>query len=243
MQIVVVKNYTEMSLKAAQLVAEEIRKNSHAILGLATGSTPIGTYKELIRMHREEHLDFSHITTFNLDEYVGLDASHPNSYSYYMQTELFDHINIKKENTHIPDGKIKDLSMCCKYYDECIKQAGGIDFQLLGIGPNGHIAFIEPGEALNTSTNVVALSQETIEANSRFFSSLNEVPRQAISMGVGSILQARKIVLLANGEGKAQAIESLLAKDMVSTQIPASFLYLHPQATIIVDEAAYSLVA
>ncbi|NLV95815.1 MAG: glucosamine-6-phosphate deaminase [Desulfovibrionales bacterium] len=242
MQILVVKDYDAMSQQASHLIAQEMKKNPCAVLGLATGSTPIGTYKELIRMYREEHLDFSRITTFNLDEYAGLDTSHPNSYSYYMRVEFFDHINIKKENTHIPDGKIKDLNMCCRYYDQSIEQAGGIDFQLLGIGPNGHIAFIEPDEALSVHTNIVTLTKETIAANSRFFSSPDEVPRQAISMGVGSILQARKIVLLANGVGKAQAIKNLLASDKVSTQIPASFLYLHPQATIIVDEAAYSLV-
>lgn len=243
MHIIVVKDYNEMSQRASQAIAKEIKNNPHAVLGLATGSTPLGTYKELIRMHQEDNLDFLNITTFNLDEYIGLDEHHPNSYSHYMRVEFFDHINIKNKNTHIPDGKIKDLQMCCKYYDASIDQAGGIDFQLLGIGPNGHIAFIEPDDALSVHTNIVNLTEDTIEANSRFFSSIDEVPKQAISMGIGSILRARKILLLANGAGKANAIKNLLATNKVSTKIPASFLYLHPQTTIIVDEAAYSLVS
>lgn len=242
MKIVVVRDYADMSHQASMIMAQAIKNNPKLVLGLPTGSTPLGTYKQLIKMYQEGDLDFSQVTTFNLDEYVGLDIDNPASYSHYMRVQFFDHINIQKHKTHIPHGQVQDLQTCCQDYDALIEQAGGIDFQLLGIGPNGHIAFIEPGAALNVHTNIVTLTPETIEANSRFFSSKAQVPHQAISMGLGSILQAKKILLLANGANKARAIKNLLASHQVSTQIPASFLYLHPQATIIVDEAAYTLV-
>lgn len=242
MKVIVEKNYDEMSKKASEIIALEVKNNPHAILGLATGSTPIGTYKELIRMHKEENLDFSKIKTFNLDEYVGLDGDHPNSYRYFMDEELFNHINIAKENTNVPDGKTKDLLSFCRDYDKRIEEAGGVDLQLLGIGSNGHIAFNEPADELSANTSIVKLTEETINANARFFDSIDEVPKEAISMGIGSILKAKKILLLANGKGKAEAIKKLLNSDKVSTRLPASFLYLHPDVTIIVDEDAYSLV-
>lgn len=242
MKIIVEKNYDEMSKKASEIIALEVKNNPHAILGLATGSTPIGTYKELIRMHKEENLDFSKIKTFNLDEYVGLDGDHPNSYRYFMDEELFNHINIAKENTNVPDGKTKDLLSFCRDYDKRIEEAGGVDLQLLGIGSNGHIAFNEPADELSANTSIVKLTEETINANARFFDSIDEVPKEAISMGIGGILKAKKILLLANGKGKAEAIKKLLNSDKVSTRLPASFLYLHPDVTIIVDEDAYSLV-
>lgn len=242
MKLIVVKNYDEMSKKASEIIAGEIKNNPHAILGLATGSTPIGTYKELIRMHKEENLDFSNIKTFNLDEYVGLDGNNPNSYRYFMDDELFNHINIKKENTNVPDGKTEDLLNFCKDYDKGIEEAGGVDLQLLGIGTNGHIAFNEPADELPANTSIAKLTEETISANARFFSSMDEVPKEAISMGIGSILKAKKILLLANGKGKAEAIKKLLNSDKVSTHLPASFLHLHPNVTIIVDEDAYSFM-
>ncbi len=242
MKVIVEKNYDEMSKKASEIIALEVKNNPHAILGLATGSTPIGTYKELIRMHKEENLDFSKIKTFNLDEYVGLDGDHPNSYRYFMDEELFNHINIAKENTNVPDGKTKDLLSFCRDYDKRIEEAGGVDLQLLGIGSNGHIAFNEPADELSANTSIVKLTEETINANARFFDSIDEVPKEAISMGIGGILKAKKILLLANGKGKAEAIKKLLNSDKVSTRLPASFLYLHPDVTIIVDEDAYSLV-
>lgn len=242
MKVLVEKNYDEMSKKASEFIAKEVKNNPNTILGLATGSTPIGTYKELIRMHKEENLDFSNIKTFNLDEYVGLDGNHPNSYRYFMDEELFNHINIKKENTNVPDGKTEDLLGFCKDYDNRINEAGGVDLQILGIGSNGHIAFNEPAEELPSNTSIAKLTEETINANARFFDSIDEVPKVAISMGIGSILKAKKIILLANGKGKAEAIKKLLSSDKVSTRLPASFLHLHPDVTIIVDEDAYSLM-
>lgn len=242
MKVLIEKDYEGMSRMASKILDETIRKNPMAVIGLATGSTPIGTYKELIRMHKEEELDFSQITTFNLDEYIGLDGDNPCSYRYFMDKELFNHINIKKENTYVPDGLAEDIDAFCKSYDQLIENAGGIDIQILGIGPNGHIAFNEPDVALSKGTCVVKLTPDTILANSRFFKSMDEVPKTAITMGIGSILKARKIILLANGEGKAPAIKNLLKDDKISTYIPASFLSLHPDVTIIIDEAASSLL-
>lgn len=242
MKVIVERNYDEMSKKASEIIAMEVKNNPHAILGLATGSTPIGTYKELIRMHKEENLDFSKIKTFNLDEYVGLDGDHPNSYRYFMDEELFNHVNIAKENTNVPDGKTKDLLSFCKDYDKRIEEAGGVDLQLLGIGSNGHIAFNEPADELSANTSIAKLTEETINANARFFNSIDEVPKEAISMGIGSILKAKKILLLASGKSKAEAIKKLLNSDKISTRLPASFLHLHPDVTIIVDEDAYGLM-
>lgn len=242
MKVLVTKNYDEMSKRASEIIAEVVKKSPNAVLGLATGSTPIGTYKELIRMHKEEKLDFSKIKSFNLDEYVGLDGDNPNSYRYYMDNELFNHINIKKENTNVPDGKAKDLLDFCKNYDKRIEEAGGLNLQLLGIGSNAHIAFNEPADELSANTNVAKLTEETIKSNARFFNSMEEVPKKALSMGIGSILKAKRIILLANGKGKAEAVKKLLLTDKVSTWLPASFLLLHPDVTIIVDEDAYSLI-
>lgn len=239
MKIFVEKDYDAMSKKAAEILTEAIKAKPHIVLGLATGSTPIGLYKELVRAYQEENLDFSKVTTFNLDEYIGLSPSHPNSYAYYMNENLFDHINIPKENTHIPDGMAENLEEYCKKYDELIDKAGGIDIQILGVGENGHIAFNEPNESLSIGTSIVKLTQNTIEANSRFFESKDDVPKTAISMGIGSIFKAKKIVILANGKKKAPVINKLLNTDRVSTKFPVSFLLLHPDVTLIVDEEAY----
>ncbi|NLK44200.1 MAG: glucosamine-6-phosphate deaminase [Tissierellia bacterium] len=240
MKIFVGKNYEEMSKIAAKIFIGAIKEKPNIVLGLATGSTPIGLYKELIRAHKEEGLDFSRVTSFNLDEYVGLSPEHPSSYGYYMKEELFDHVNILRGNTHIPDGKAENVEEYCKVYDEMIEKAGGIDIQLLGVGENGHIAFNEPDESLSLGTTIVKLTENTIEVNSRFFESIEEVPKTAISMGIGGILKAKKIVLLANGEKKAPVIKELLNTDRVSTKFPVSFLLLHPDVTIIVDEEAYN---
>ncbi|NLV88240.1 MAG: glucosamine-6-phosphate deaminase [Tissierellia bacterium] len=240
MKIFIEKNYEEMSKKAAEIFIDAIKEKPNIILGLATGSTPIGLYKELIRAHKEEGLDFSKVTSFNLDEYVGLSPDHPSSYGYYMREELFDHINIPKENAHVPNGKAENLEEYCKEYDEMIEKAGGIDIQLLGVGENGHIAFNEPDESLSIGTNIVKLTDNTIEVNSRFFDSIEEVPKTAISMGIGGILKAKKIVLLANGKKKAPVIKKLLNTDRVTTKFPVSFLLLHPDVTVIVDEEAYN---
>lgn len=240
MKVVVEKNYDEISKTAAKIIADEIKNKPNIVLGLATGSTPIGTYKELIRMYKEEGLDFSKATSFNLDEYIGLDGNNPNSYRYFMNEYFFDHINIDKKNTFVPDGKAANLEEYCKLYDKNIEEAGGIDIQILGIGENGHIAFNEPADSLSIGTTIENLTEDTIKVNSRFFNSLDEVPNKAISMGIGSIFKAKKIILLANGQRKADAIRNIIKCDRISTQIPASFLLLHPDFTLIIDEEAHS---
>lgn len=240
MKLIVEKNYDDISKTTAKIIADKILANPKIVLGLATGSTPIGTYKELIRMYKEGSLDFSKATSFNLDEYVGLDGNSPYSYRYFMNENLFDHININKENTFVPDGKAKNMEAFCNEYDKLITETGGIDVQILGIGENGHIAFIEPDTSLPIATSVVDLTEDTINVNSRFFDSVDEVPNTAISMGIGSIFKAKSILLLANGRRKANAINDILECKGISTKIPASLLLLHPDLTIIVDEEAYS---
>ncbi len=240
MKLFVEKDYEKLSKLAANIVKEEIEKKPNIVLGLATGSTPEGMYKELIRLHKEEGLDFSNVTTFNLDEYVGIDEDHPNSYHYFMKEVFFDHINIDLKNTFVPDGKAENPEEYCKEYDKLIEEKGGVDLQVLGIGENGHIAFNEPDEKLNLGTSIVNLTQSTIEANSRFFDSIDEVPKTAMTMGIGSIMKAKKIILLANGKKKAKVIKELLKKDKITTQLPASMLLLHPDVTVIVDEEAYN---
>ncbi|MEM2088488.1 MAG: glucosamine-6-phosphate deaminase [Thermoproteota archaeon] len=239
MRVIIAKDYDEMSRKAAKIIAEQIRRKSNSVLGLATGSTPLGTYKELIRMHREEGLDFSKIVTFNLDEYYGLAPNHPQSYHYFMFENFFNHININPKNVHIPDGLAKDVKAFCEKYEAEIKKAGGIDLQILGIGRDGHIAFNEPGAPLMGRTTLIALAEETIRDNARFFKNADEVPRLAITMGCGTIMEARKIVLLANGEGKADAIAATV-EGPVTSQITASILQMHPDTIVIVDEPAAS---
>ena len=240
MKLFVEKNYDDLSESASKILIEEIEKNKNIVLGLATGSTPIGTYKRLIKAHKEKGLDFSKAKSFNLDEYVGLNGNHPSSYRYYMDNEFFNHINIGKSNTFVPNGKAENLEEYCKEYDRLIEENGGIDMQILGIGTNGHIAFIEPSEELVTCTSIVKLKESTIIDNSRFFKSIEEVPKTAISMGISSILKAKKIILLANGKNKANAMANILDNDKISTKVPASLLKLHSDVTIILDEEAYS---
>jgi len=240
MEVIVKENYEEMSKFAAQLIAEVVRKKPRAVLGLATGSTPIGTYKELIRMHKEEGLDFSQIVTFNLDEYVGLPPDHPQSYRYFMNEHLFNHINIRMENTHIPNGMAKDLKAECEKYEQMIKEAGGIDIQLLGIGANGHIAFNEPGSSLSSRTRIKTLTEKTRQDNARFFDNeINKVPKYAITMGIGTILEARKLILLASGENKADAIARAV-EGPITAQCPASVIQFHRNVVVIMDKAAAS---
>ncbi|AEE90665.1 glucosamine-6-phosphate deaminase [Tepidanaerobacter acetatoxydans Re1] len=241
MQVFIEKDYSAMSKKAAQIFANEIQQKPDLVLGLATGSTPIGTYQELIRMHKEEGLDFSKAVSFNLDEYYGLASDNPQSYNYFMFENLFNHVNIKKENVHIPNGLVSDVETYCKQYDEEIEKYGGIDLQLLGIGVNGHIGFNEPAEELVLGTHLTDLTEDTIKANSRFFDSPEEVPTKAITMGIGSIMKAKKILLLASGKNKAEIMAKLLNSDVVTTKVPASLLMLHPDVTIIMDEEAASL--
>ena len=241
MRVIVKSNYEEMSKEAAKIVADLVRKKPNCVLGLATGSTPVGLYQELVRMHKEEGLDFSQVTTFNLDEYYGLSPDHPQSYRYFMNENLFDGINIKKENTFVPDGTIplEKIEEYCKEYEEKIKNAGGIDIQVLGIGGDGHIAFNEPGSSLASRTRLVALDEQTIKDNSRFFKSEEEVPRFALSMGVGTILEAKEIIFLANGKKKAEVVAKAI-EGPITSLITASALQLHPKVTAILDEEAAS---
>ncbi|MDV3427155.1 MAG: glucosamine-6-phosphate deaminase [Bacillota bacterium] len=241
MRIHILKNYEELSKKAAEIIKSQIVLKDDSVIGFATGSTPLGTYKELINMHKEG-LDFSNITTFNLDEYYGLPAKDVNSYHYFMHKNLFDHINVNKKKVHIPDGEVKDVDKFCKDYEESIAKAGGIDLQILGIGKNGHIGFNEPDDNMDVPTHLTDLTEDTINANSRFFNSIDQVPKQAITMGLGTIMKSKRILLLASGEDKAEIIEKMLKAQVVTTNIPASFLFLHNNADIIVDEKAASLM-
>lgn len=237
--ISIVKDYDKMSKRAARIIADAIRNKPNLVLGLATGGTPVGCYQELIRMHKEEGLDFSRVITFNLDEYIGLPPTHPQSYRYFMDENLFRHVNIKIENTYVPDGLSADLQRTCKEFEELIKRAGGIDLQLLGIGANGHIAFNEPGSSFDSRTMVVNLSKRTIKDNARFFKSIEEVPRQALSMGMETIMEVRKIILLASGVGKAEAVAKSV-EGPITTDVPASILQRHPNCIFILDEEAAS---
>ena len=239
MEVVVKDSYEEVSKLSAELIADVIRRKPRAVLGLATGSTPLGTYKELIRLHKQEGLDFSRVITFNLDEYVGLTHDHPQSYHYLMWENLFKHINVNAKNVHIPDGTAKDIPAFCRWYEEQIVKCGGLDVQLLGIGSNGHIAFNEPGSSLGSRTRVKTLDDKTRQDNARFFRSLNEVPKYAITMGIGTIMDARQLVLLANGPGKAEAI-SKTCEGPITAMVPATVVQLHPKATIVVDKQAAS---
>ena len=238
-KVIITRDYDEMSKLAAKMIADAIRAKPNIVLGLATGGTPEGCYKELVRMHKEEGLDFSQVVTFNLDEYVGLPPDHPQSYHYYMDVHLFNHVNIKRENIHIPDGMAKDLEKHCQEYEEMIKKAGGIDLQLLGIGRNGHIGFNEPGSPFDSRTRVVELTETTRRDNARFFKSIDEVPTHAVTMGLATIMEAKKIILLASGENKADAIAKAV-EGPKTTRVPASILQDHPDCTFIIDKEAAS---
>jgi glucosamine-6-phosphate deaminase len=240
-RIVIAKDYEDMSARAARIVAGQIYLKPNSVLGMATGSTPLSMYKELIRVHREVGLDFSEIVTFNLDEYLGLPKEDEQSYNYYMFQQFFNHINIKKEHIHIPDGMMKDVEQECKQYDRDIQAKGGIDLQVLGIGNNGHIGFNEPDIKFEATTHKVKLDDETINANARFFETIEEVPRYAISMGIKTIMHAKKILLLASGENKAEVIYRALFEG-ITPEIPASILQLHQDVTVIVEENAAQLL-
>jgi len=239
MRVIIEKDYDAMSKRAAQFVAELVREKPDCGLGLATGSTPIGMYKELIRMHKEEGLDFSRVKTFNLDEYYGLSPDHPQSYHYFMRQHLFDHINIAPQNINIPDGKVRDVKAFCAAYERMIKEAGGIDLQILGIGADGHIGFNEPGSSLGSRTRLKTLAEETIRDNSRFFKSMDEVPKFAITMGIATIMDAKRCILLASGIRKAKVVAQAI-EGPVSSQITASMLQMHPDVIVILDEEAAS---
>lgn len=226
---------------AASLIAAQVLKKQDSVLGFATGSTPLVTYDMLAGLYRRGVLDFSAVRTFNLDEYVGMDPSHTQSYYRFMVDNLFSKVNIVPGNYCLPDGNAMDLDAECARYEEAIIQAGGIDLQLLGIGHNGHIGFNEPGEAFVQQTHCVTLTQQTIEANKRFFASADEVPRRALSMGIGTIMRTRSIVLLISGEDKAEiAMQALTGP--VTAKVPASILQLHPDVTVILDSGAASML-
>lgn len=241
MNIIKVKNYDEMSEKACELIVQKINAMERPVLGLATGSTPEGLYDRLIEAKQSQQVSFDKTTTFNLDEYVGLSEEDEQSYHYYMHERFFKHIDIKSDHVHLPQGDADNLKEECKRYDQLIKDSGGIDLQLLGLGANGHIAFNEPGTSFTGRTQVVDLTESTIEANSRFFDSMDEVPTQAISMGIGTILESDEIVMLVSGENKAEALAEIV-NGKVSEDWPATVLQNHENVTIIADEDALKLV-
>ena len=238
MQVHVFSSEAAIGRAAAALIQSKMLENPNCVLGLATGSTPIPTYQALIELNKAGLADFSGVTTYNLDEYVGLDPDHVCSYRYFMNEQLFDHVNIDKANTNVPDGQAKDGAAEGARYEALIASLGGIDLQILGIGQNGHIGFNEPGDALYPYTHLTDLTPSTIKANSRFFASEDDVPKQALSMGMGSILNARKIVIMASGAAKHDAIMKMLS-GVMTTKTPATFLALHNDVTLICDEAAY----
>ncbi len=241
LKIYKLKNYKSLSEKAAQIIASQLILKPDSVLGLATGSTPEGMYRELIKLYQQNIIDFSDTTTFNLDEYYGMHRHDPQSYYYYMRKNFLDHINIKKEGIHIPNGLAGDIEKHCNEYEENIKQSGGIDFQILGVGRNGHIGFNEPCDEFKAKTHLVELQDETIKDNSRFFENIEDVPVKAISMGIKTIMDAKKILFIANGESKAQAVYDSL-RGPITPMVPASIIQLHRDVIVVVDEEAGKLL-
>ncbi len=235
MKFIKVGSYEKLSRQAANIISAQVILKPNCVLGLATGSSPIGTYKQLIKWYEKGDIDFSEVTSFNLDEYVGLNGNHEQSYRYFMNTNFFDHINICKENTFVPNGCAKDPAAECQRYEAMIRDAGGIDIQLLGIGLDGHIGFNEPDNCFVRDTHIVDLHESTIKANSRFFGDESLVPTQAITMGMVSIMHAKKILLIANGENKKEILDKAFFGP-VTPLIPASILQLHPDITVIYSE-------
>ena len=241
MKIYVSDDYKGMSRKAANIVSAQVILNPACVLGLATGSTPIGMYQQLIDWYNKGDLDFSQVKSVNLDEYVGLAPTHDQSYRYFMQHNLFDHVNIDPANTNVPNGLASDPEAECERYNEVIRSMGGIDVQVLGMGHNGHIGFNEPGQAFELETHVVDLTERTIEANARFFASKDEVPKRAITMGIKSIMQARQILVVVSGEDKAEIVKKAFFGPVVP-QVPASILQMHPNVVLCGDKAALSQI-
>ena len=241
MKVIMFQDHTTLSHYAASQFIQQLRDKPDSVLGLATGSTPIEMYQQLIAAHQSGLISFQPVTAFNLDEYLGLAADHPESYARFMRQQLFDQVDIDPANTFIPDGLAADPIQAGLDYDEKIRAAGGIDLQVLGLGTNGHIGFNEPDDHLVRQTHVTPLTQATREANARFFDSIDEVPGQAITMGLGSIMQAKRIILMASGQAKAEAILATV-EGPVTTQVPASLLQLHPDVTVLIDQAAGALL-
>ena len=241
MKIYVSDDYKDMSRKAANIVSAHVILNPACVLGLANGATPIGMYKQLIDWYNKGDLDFSQVKSVNLDEYVGLAPTHDQSYRYFMQHNLFDHVNIDPANTNVPNGLASDPEAECERYNQVIRSMGGIDIQVLGMGHNGHIGFNEPGQAFELETHVVNLTDRTIEANARFFASKDEVPKRAITMGIKSIMQARQILVVVSGEDKADIVKKAFFGP-VEPQVPASILQMHPNVVLCGDKAALSKI-
>ena len=241
MKIYKAKDYKDMSRKAANIISAQVIMKPNCVLGLATGSTPIGTYDQLVDWYNKGDLDFSEVTTVNLDEYKGLPRTNDQSYYYFMHQHLFDRVNIDPERTNVPNGMEPDAEKECGRYEELIRSLGGVDLQLLGLGHNGHIGFNEPGEAFEKETHCVDLTESTIEANKRFFASADDVPKQAYTMGIKTIMQAKKILIVVNGENKADIVERAFFGP-VTPEVPASILQLHNDVTLVGDEAALAKI-
>lgn len=241
MRIYKTKDYDEMSRVAANIISAQVILKPESILGLATGSSPIGVYDQLVEWYKKGDLDFSRVTTVNLDEYKGLPKENEQSYYYFMHEYLFDKVNINVENTYLPDGMNMDSEAEAARYEEVLASVGQVDLQLLGMGHNGHIGFNEPGDVFAKATHCVDLKESTIEANKRFFESADDVPRQAYSMGIGTILKSKKLFVVVSGEGKAEALKNSICGP-VTPQVPGSILQFHPDVTIVADEAALSKV-
>lgn len=240
MQLIQAKDYDDMSRKAANIISAQVILKPNCVLGLATGSTPLGTYANLIDWYKKGDLDFSNVSSVNLDEYRNLPADNDQSYRYFMKTNLFDQVNIDQSRTYVPNGMEKDSDKACKAHDDIIKELGGIDLQLLGLGLNGHIGFNEPADEFPKGTHCVDLTKSTIEANSRFFASIDEVPTQAYTMGIQSIMLAKKILIIASGANKAEIIAKAFLGP-VTPQVPASILQMHPDVTLVADADALSV--
>ena len=240
MKVIIVENYDEMSVKAAEILTDIVKKNPKAVLGLATGSSPIGTYQNMAKDHRENGTSYKDVVTVNLDEYVGLTADHDQSYTYFMYQNLFKNIDVKLENTNLPSGSAKDLQAECDRYNALLEQYQQ-DIQVLGLGSNGHIGFNEPGTPFGSVTHLVDLTESTIKDNSRLFASIDEVPRQALSMGIKNIMNAKSILVVVSGKNKAKAVYGMV-KGEVTPDLPASVLQLHPAVTVICDKDAASLL-
>lgn len=241
MKIYKAKDYKDMSRKAANIISAQVIMKPNCVLGLAIGSTPIGTYDQLVEWYNKGDLDFSEVTTVNLDEYKGLPRTNDQSYYYFMHQHLFDRVNIDPERTNVPNGMEPDAEKECGRYEELIRSLGGVDLQLLGLGHNGHIGFNEPGEAFEKETHCVDLTESTIEANKRFFASADDVPKQAYTMGIKTIMQAKKILIVVNGENKADIVERAFFGP-VTPEVPASILQLHNDVTLVGDEEALAKI-
>ena len=242
MEIIIKENYDLICEEAVKIIHQAWTKKNDLVLGLPTGRTPLGIYKRLIELNRTEEIDFSRVVAFGLDEYLGLKNDHPQSFAYYMEMNFYQHINIKKENTFRLEGIPEDIDSHCQEYEEKIKSRGGIDLLILGIGRNGHIGFNEPSSSLSSRTRVKTLAEETIEANSRFFQDKEEIPRFCLTMGIGTIMESKMILLLASGEDKSEAVQRSM-EGPITASVPASILQLHPQAKIIIDQRAASRLA